>query len=184
MHSQLLQSCLTPCDTMIIPLTVAHQCPLSKGFLRQEYWSGLLCSPPGDCANPGIGPISLASPAMAGGFFTTSVTWEALIGYLLFLMLFSRPSDSFEPMNCRPHHLPKFAQVHVHCIGDAIQPSHPLTLSFPLPSIFPSIRDFSNVCIRCQKYWSFSFTISPSNKYLGLSSLKIDWFDLLGQGSL
>ena len=110
---------------------------------------------------------------------------KPLIGYLLFLMLFSRPSDSFAPMNCRPHHLPKFAQVHVHCIGDAIQPSHPLTLSFPLPSIFPSIRDFSNVCIRCQKYWSFSFSIRPSNKYLGLSSLKIDWFDLLAaQGSL
>ena len=110
---------------------------------------------------------------------------KPLIGYLLFLMLFSRPSDSFAPMNCRPHHLPKFAQVHVHCIGDAIQPSHPLTLSFPLPSIFPSIRDFSTVCIRCQKYWSFSFSISPSNTYLGLSSLKIDWFDLLAaQGSL
>ena len=92
-------------------------------------------------------------------------------------------SDSFEPVNYSPHHLLKFAQVHVHCIGDGIQPSHPLTLFFPLPSIFPSIRDFSNVCIRCQKYWSFS--ISPSNKYLGLSSLKIDWFDLLAaQGTL
>ena len=85
MHSQLLQSRLTPCDTMIIPLTVAHQGPLSKGFPRQEYWSGLLCSPPGDCPNPGIGPISLASPAMAGGFFTPSVTWEA--PYRLFVVL-------------------------------------------------------------------------------------------------
>ena len=43
-----------------------------------------------------------------------------------------------------PHHLPKFAQVHVHCIGDTIQPSHPLMPSFPLPSIFPCIRVFSN----------------------------------------
>ena len=56
---------------------------------------------------------------------------------------------------------------------------HPL---FLLPSIFPSIRDFSSelsVCIRWPKYWSFSFSISPSGDYSGLISLKIDWFDLL-----
>ena len=57
-----------------------------------------------------------------------------------------------------------------------------------LPSIFPSIRDFSNesaVHIRWPKYWSFSFSISPSNEYSGLSSLKIEWFDLLAvQGTL
>ena len=56
---------------------------------------------------------------------------------------------------------------------------HPLLL---LPSIFPSIRDFSNestVCIKWPKYWSFSFSISLSNEYSGLISLKIDWFDLL-----
>ena len=65
-----------------------------------------------------------------------------------------------------PHHLPKFAQVHVYCFSDAIQPSHPLTPSSPLPSIFPSIRDFSNesaVPVRWPKYWSFSPSISPSN---------------------
>ena len=75
-----------------------------------------------------------------------------------------------------PHHLPKFAQVHVHCISDAIQPPHPLTHSSPLSSIFPSIRDFSSesaVHIRLSKYWSFSFSISPSNEYSGLISLKI-----------
>ena len=85
MHSQLLQSCLTPCDPMIIPLTVAQQGPLSKGFPRQESWSGLLCTPPEDCPNPGIGPTSPASPALAGGFFSTSTTWEAL--YRLFVAL-------------------------------------------------------------------------------------------------
>ena len=84
-----------------------------------------------------------------------------------------------------PHHLQEFAQVHVYCISDAIQPSHPLMPSSPLPSIFPSIRDFSNesaVHIRGPKYWSFSFSISPSNKYSGLISLKISWFDLLSKG--
>jgi len=48
------------------------------GFSRQEYWSGLPCPPPGDLPNPGIEPRYLMSPALAGGFFTTSITWEAL----------------------------------------------------------------------------------------------------------
>ena len=81
-----------------------------------------------------------------------------------------------------PHHLPKFARVLVHCIGDGIQKFHPLIPSFPLPSIFPSIRDFSSESaahIRWSKYWSFNFNISPSNEYSGLISLKTDWFDLL-----
>ena len=57
--------------------TVAHQAPLSMGFSRQEYWSGLPCPPPGDLPDPGIEPVSLMSPALAGGFFTTGATWEA-----------------------------------------------------------------------------------------------------------
>ena len=56
--------------------TVAYQAPLSIGFSRQEYWSGLLCSPPGDLPNPGKKPASLMSPAWAGRFFTTSATRE------------------------------------------------------------------------------------------------------------
>ena len=57
--------------------TAARQAPLSLGFFRQEYWSGLPCPPPGDLPNPGIKPASLTSPALAGTFFTTSATWEA-----------------------------------------------------------------------------------------------------------
>ena len=56
--------------------TIAHQSLLSMGFCRQENWSGLLCPPPGDLSNPGIKPLSLMSPALAGGFFTTRTTWE------------------------------------------------------------------------------------------------------------
>ena len=59
------------------PWTVAHQAPLSMGFSRQGYWSGLPCLPPGDPPDPGIKLGFLASPALAGGFFTTSATWEA-----------------------------------------------------------------------------------------------------------
>ena len=84
------------------------------------------------------------------------------------------------------HYLPEFAQFAlVHCVGDAIQPSHPVISSSP-PSVFPSIRVFSNEsapCIRWPKYWNFSS--SPSDEYSGLISLRIDWFDLLSvQGTL
>ena len=79
------------------------------------------------------------------------------------------------------HQLPEFTQSHVHQVGDAIQPSHPLLSPILMPSIFP--RDFSNesvLCIRWPKYWSFNFSISPSNEYSGLISFRMDWFDLLG----
>ena len=57
--------------------TRARQAPLSMGFSRQEYWSGVPCPPPGDLPKPGINPTSLTSPAVVCEFFTTSATWEA-----------------------------------------------------------------------------------------------------------
>ena len=63
----------------VTPWTVAGQASLSTGFSRQEYWSGLPCPPPEDLSDPGIEPASLMSPALAGGFFTTGATWEALV---------------------------------------------------------------------------------------------------------
>ena len=60
-----------------IQLLVTRQPPLSMGFSRQEYWSELPCPPSGDLPNPGIEHLSLKSPALAGGLFTTSATWEA-----------------------------------------------------------------------------------------------------------
>ena len=57
--------------------TVVCQAPLSMGSSRQEYWGGLPCPPPEDLSDPGIEPMSIVSPALAGGFFTTSATWEA-----------------------------------------------------------------------------------------------------------
>ena len=73
MRAKLLRLCLT----LHGPMTVACQSPLSVGFSRQEYWSGLTCPSPGDLPDPGIEPASPLSPALAGGFFTTSATWEA-----------------------------------------------------------------------------------------------------------
>ena len=86
------------------------------------------------------------------------------------------------------HHFPELAQAHVHRVGDATQPSHPLLPLLLLPSIFPSIRVFSSesaLPIRWPEYWSFSFSISPSNEYSGLISFRMDWLDLLAvQGTL
>ena len=84
-------------------------------------------------------------------------------------------------------HLQEAAQIHVHWVSDAI---NCLILCRPLllPSVFHSIRFFSNqsvLQIKWPKYWSFSFSLSPSNIYFGLISFRIDWFDLLViQGNL
>ena len=103
-------------------------------------------------------------------------------------------SNSFDPMDCSMpgypvhHQLSEFTDTHVQRVGDAIQPSHPLLPLLLLPSIFPSIRVFSNesvLHIRLPKYWSFSFNISPSSEYSGLISFRMDWLDLLAvQGTL
>ena len=97
-------------------------------------------------------------------------------------------------MDCRRpgfpvhHQLPEPTQIHVHWGSDAIQPSHPLPSPLLLPSIFPSIRVFSNesvLLIRWPMDWSFIYNISPSNEYSGLISFRLDWLDLLaGQGTL
>ena len=100
-----------------------------------------------------------------------------------------------DPMDCRilpglpvHHQLLEFTQTHVHCVDDAIQPSHPLLSPSPLALNLPSIRVFSNesaLWIRWPKYWSFSFNISPSNEHSGLISFRTDWLDLLAvQGTI
>ena len=143
------------------------------GFSRPEYWSGLPCPSPGDLPDPGIEPGSSA-------LSVSSVTQSCL--------------TLCDPMNHSMlglpvhHRLPEFTQTHVHRVGDAI---HHLILCRPLlllPPIPPSIRVFSNesaLCIRWPKYWSFSFSISPSNEHPGLISFRMDWLDLLAvQGTL
>ena len=71
------------CLTLYHPWTVAHEAPLSMGFSRQEYWSGLPCPPPGDLPDPGTERVSLMSPALAGRFFTTSATRKPKLGVTL-----------------------------------------------------------------------------------------------------
>ena len=103
-------------------------------------------------------------------------------------------SDFCDPIDCSMpgfpvyHQLPEPTQTHVHY---SVMPSNHLILCHPflLPlSIFPSIRVFFNelvLYIRCPKYWSFSFSISPSSEYSGLIPFRIDWLDLLAvQGTI
>ena len=98
-----------------------------------------------------------------------------------------------DPMNCSMpgvpvYHQLQFTQTHVHRVDDAIQPSHPLSSPPPPAHNPPSIRVFCNestLCMRWPKYWSFSFSISPSNQHPGLVSFRMDWLDLLAvQGTL
>ena len=117
------------------------------------------------------------------------------------MLSFSSVAQSF-PTLCKPlgcstpgflvlHQLLELAKTHVHRVSLAISYSNHPVLCRPLlllPSIFSSIRVFSNdsvLCFRWSKYWSFSFSISPSSAYSGLISFRMDWLDLLAvQGTL
>ena len=100
--------------------------------------------------------------------------------------------EGHDPMDCSlpdfpVHQLSELTQTHVHRVGDAIQPSHPL--SSPSPPAFnlsqPQDLFKSVLCIMWPKYWSFSFSIHLSNEYSGLISFRMDWLDLLAvQGTL
>ena len=157
-------------------------------FSRQEYWSGLPCPPPGDLPDPGI---KLRSPPLKAdslpskppgkpdflGIDSKSVCFKPLqfnlVQSLSYVRLFATPwtvacqaSLSITSSWC----LLKLMSI------ELVMPSNYLILCHPLllpSSIFPSIRVFSNesvLRIRWRKYWSFSFSISPSNEYSGLIS--------------
>ena len=86
------------------------------------------------------------------------------------------------------HQFPRLAQTHIHQVGGAIQPSHPLSSPAPPAFNLSQHQVFSNesvLRIRWPKYWSFSFSISSSNEYSGMISLRTDWLDILAvQGTL
>ena len=112
-------------------------------FLRQEYWSRLPFPTPGDLLNPGIKAASSVSPTLTGGCFT-SVPWEARgLYYISVNSVIQLCPTLCDPMDYSMlgfpvhHQLPELAQTHVHWVGDAIQPSHPLwSLSPPAFSFF------------------------------------------------
>ena len=177
--------------------TVARQAPLSTGFSRQESWSGLPCPPPGNLPNPGIKPASLTS---ADRFFTAGATWKVCYSMDQFSSVAQTVSSVAQscPTLCNPWNaafqgslsftifcsLLKFMSIELMPFNHLIF-CRPLLL---LPSILPRTRVFSKesaLCIRWPKYWSFSFSISPSKEYSGFISFRIDFFDLLEvQGTL
>ena len=158
---------------------------MSIRLSRQEYSSGLLCPSPGDLPDPGIEPESLMYPALACGFFTaqfSSVQFSSISRVRFFVTPWTTAHQvSLSITNSRS--LLKLKSI------ASVMPSNHLILCRPLllpPSIFPSIRVFSNesvLHIRWPKYWSYS--ISSSSEYSGLISFRMDWLDLLAvQGTL
>ena len=153
------------------PRTAACQAPLSMGFSRQVYWSGLPCPPPEDLPDPRIKPASLVSPELQTDSLPLSHQGSRSISSVQFSR--SVVSDSLrlhESQHTRPPCPSPTPGVHsnsrpspsshlIHC--------HPLLL---LPAIPPSIKVFSNestLRMRWPKYWSFSFSIIPSKEIQG-----------------
>ena len=139
-------------------------------FSRQESWSGLPFLSPGDLPHPGLKP---ASPAILSYIV---VQWPSCV------WLFATPWTAAHLASLSftvSQSLLKLMYI------ELVMPSNHLILYCPLlllPSVFPRIRVFSNesaLCVRWPKYWSFSFSISPSTEYSGLISFRIDWLDLL-----
>ena len=151
--------------------TVALQVSLSMGFFRWDYWNGLPFPSPGDLPNPGIDSGQILLPLDHQG---------SSVQLLSRVQLFATPwtaacQASLSITNSRS--LPKPMSI------VSVMPSNHLILCRPLlllPSIFPSIRVFSN-----ESALHISFNISPSNEHLGLISSRMDWLDLLAvQGTL
>ena len=147
---------------------------------------------------PLISPIFLKISLIVPLLLFSSISLHCSLKKAYFYIHFSSVAQSCltlcDPMNHSTpglpvhHQLPEFTQTHVHQVGDANQPSHPLLSPSPPTPIPPSIRGFSNestLHMRWPKYWSFSFSISPSNEHPGLISFRMDWLDLLAvQGTL
>ena len=122
-----------------------------------------------------------AQPSLWSNFSSVQLAQSCLTHY-------DNPMDCSTPGHHVHQQLPEFTQTHVHWVGDAIQPSHPL--SAPSPPAFnlsqhQGLFQWVSSSHQWPKYWSFSFNISPSNEYSGLISFRMDWLNLLAlQGTL
>ena len=141
-HVCLITSVLS--DSFLTLWTIAHQAPLSMGFSRQEYWSGLPIPSPGDLPNPGMEPVSPVTSALQ----TDSLPAEPLGKpqtrvSVQFSSVAQLCPTLFDTMNCSMpglpvhHQLLEFTQTHVHRVSDVIQPSHPMSSPSP-PAPNPS----------------------------------------------
>ena len=129
---------------------------------------------------------SKASIIQCSAFFMVQLQFSSVAQSCL--THYDSPMDCSTPGYHVHQQLPEFTQTHVHWVGDAIQPSHPL--SAPSPPAFnlsqhQGLFQWVSSSHQWPKYWSFSFNISPSNEYSGLISFRMDWLDLLAlQGTL
>ena len=139
------------------PWTVVHQAPPPMGFSRQEYWNGLAFPSLRDLPDPGIEPTSLMPPALAGRFFATSTTWEALWWGVQFSSATQSCPTLCDPMDCStpgfPVHrqLPECTQIHVHqgrwchpTISSSVIPFFYRLQSFPASESFPMSQFFTS----------------------------------------
>ena len=143
----------------------------------------MVCSPPGSSVHGILQARILEWVAIAFCRFSSA---QLLSRVQLFGTPWTVASQAFLSLTILGH--PEFAQVHVHRVGDAIQPSHPLLSPSPPAFILSQHQGLSQEVSsshQVAKVRSFSFSISPSNEYSGLVSFRIDWFDLLAvQGTL
>ena len=173
----LLLSCFSPVRLCVTPQTAAHQAPPSLGFSRQDHWSGL------PFPSPGVHHIDRPKFLMQDPIISVQFSSVA------------QPC----PTLCNPMDQERQASLSITNSQsllelmsiESMMPSNRLILSHPLlllPSIFPSIRVFSNesvLPIRWPKYWSFNFRISPFSEYSGPISFRMNQLDLLAvQGTL
>ena len=183
-------TCVQLCTTL---RTVACQACMSMGFSRQEYWSGLPFPSPGDLPDQGFKPPSHVScigrRVLYHQCHLGSPSLIAVYNILQFNICCCSVLKSYptlcNPMDCST---PYSSVLHISwrllklMSIESVMPSSHFILCCDLvllPSIFPSIKVFSNVSvlrIRWPKYWSFSFSISPSNENSGLISFRTDWF--------
>ena len=184
--------CVCVCVCSVVSNSLwAPQAPLSMRFSRQEYWSGLPCPPPAHLSGPGIKPALLhllhwQADSLPLNHLGSPDRNAIVVSSLSCVWVFATPwtaacQDSLPITISRS--LLKLVSI------ESVMPTNHLILCHPLlppPSIFPSIRVFSNklaLRIRWPKHWNFS--ISPSNEYSGLISFSIYWFDLLAvQGTV
>ena len=190
--TSMLFSCQIVSNSFVIPWTVACQAPLSMGFPRQEYWSGLPFSSPRDLPNPSLNPCllhwqatSLPLSPQRCPYWIYNYQFSSV--QLLSCVRLCDPMNRSTPGLPVHQQLPEFTQTHIQWVSDAIQPSHPLSSpsppapnpsqhqSFPMTQLFAWGGQSTGV----------SFSISPSKEIPGLISFRMDWLDLLAvQGTL
>ena len=169
------------------PWTVAYQAPPYMGFSRQVYWNGLSLPSPKCC----LGVVQYGNPASTRR--SPSIAHADNVGICCCCSITQSCPTLRDPMDCTCQASQSFtiswSLLKLTSIESVILFNHlifccPLPL---LPSVFPSIRVFSSdlaLQIKWPKFWSFSFSISPSNEYSGLVSFRTDWYNLAVQGTL